>query len=212
MDHVIKIYKEAFAEYGDSEKSVLWPKGKQKERFEALCQNIHKNDFSILDFGCGTAELYNYLNKKFDLFEYTGVDIVEDFIFFSKEKYALPNAEFSKIDDVTDVKDNYDFIVASGTFNTLFVDSYGEHFKILQHTLFHLFNKTNRYLAINLLNKDVDFIQKGSYHQDVMELYYYAVKNLSKRVVIDQSYMPYEFTIIIYKDQTIIEHNKYRED
>ena len=92
------------------------------------------------------------------------------------------------------------------------MDSYGEHFKILQHTLFHLFNKTNRYLAINLLNKDVDFIQKGSYHQDVMELYYYAVKNLSKRVVIDQSYMPYEFTIIIYKDQTIIEHNKYRED
>lgn len=202
------MYKDAFSKYGDSNKSVFWPKGKQENRFEALCQKIDKREtFSILDYGCGLGDLYKFLDIKFDSFHYTGVDIVDEFVSFANEKYIdTSNAHFYKINNSLEVIEDYDYIVASGTFNVLFKDTFEEHFEILKNTFANLFNKTNIYLAINFLNKDVDYIQDGAYHQDVIELYNFVVKHLSKRVIIDQSYMPYEFSIIIYKDQAINEN------
>lgn len=204
MKHIINMYRSAFLEHGDSNKSVFWPKGKQENRFEALCQKIEKNEtFSILDFGCGLGDLYKYLNERYTSFNYTGVDIVEDFVSFTRDKFLEEKSvNFYKIENSSDIKEKYDYIVSSGTFNVLFEETFEEHFTVLKNIFIDLFEKTNVYLAINFLNKDVDYIQDGAYHQDVMELYNFITKNLSKRVIIDQSYMPYEFTIIIYKDQS----------
>jgi hypothetical protein len=49
----------------------------------------------------------------------------------------------------------------------------------------------------------VDFKQKEAYHQNELELISFITKKLSKRFLLDKSYMPYEFTIIIYKNEYI---------
>lgn len=201
MKNIINIYKQAFESFGDTPNSVLWPKGRQDERFEALTKHIQKNSFSILDFGCGLAHLKPYLDTKFTDFDYIGADIVADFIKNNQEKY--PKSEFLKIEKVQDIQQSYDYIVSSGAFNMLYVEDINAHKKIVFDTLKYLFEKTNVLLSVNFMRDEVDFIQQGAYHQNINEIYSFVINNLSKRLVIDTSYMPYEYTITIFKQQEI---------
>ena len=170
-------------------------------RFSSLTSCIREEDFSILDYGCGLAYLLPYLQKIHKDFYYTGVDILEDFIQENKERF--PDHKFKKINSFKGIVDKYDFIVISGVFNVCYVESEEEHKKIVLDTIKHLFSKTRKVLAINFQSVLVDYIRAGNYHQDVLEIYNFVAQNLSKRIQIDQSYMPYEFTISIYKDQRI---------
>jgi trans-aconitate methyltransferase len=203
MDNIIKTYKDAFSEHGDSPASVLFPKGRQNDRFFALTKNIiPKENFSLLDFGCGLAHLKTYLDRNFTDISYTGADLVDDFITDNKKRF--PESSFYKIKSYTEITDNYDYIVASGTFSILYSENPEEHKKLLFEILEHLFSKSNNFLAVNFMTDNVDFIQENAYHQNVTELYNFIQSKLSKRLIIDQSYMPYEFTATIYKNQTIL--------
>lgn len=50
-------------------------------RYERIAQEIGRNK-KVLDLGCGTAQLYNYL----DLCEYTGWDLNDSFVKYCREK------------------------------------------------------------------------------------------------------------------------------
>ena len=54
------------------------------------------------------------------------------------------------------------------------------------------------------MTDQVDFIQEGAFHQNVLELYEFAKEKLTKRVAVDESYMPYEFTFHFFKDEEIL--------
>jgi len=203
MDHIVKQYQKAYHEHGDSPSSVLWPKGRQDIRFFALIKHIPLNSsFSILDFGCGLAHLSEYLTSTGRSFDYTGADIVPEFILSNKERY--PKGVFINIKDVEDIQQQYDYIVASGTFNILYVNNKQEHTQIVFNYLTHLFNKANVYLSVNFMTDKVDFMQKEAYHQDLNSLIEFVQSKLSKRIIIDHSYMPYEYTITVFKNQEII--------
>lgn len=203
MDHIIDQYKRSFAQHGNSPSAVFWPKGRQDERFNALTRYIKKENFSILDFGCGLAHLRIFLEKKYpSQFTYTGADIVEDFITENKKNFQKDR--FKLMNSVSDITDKYDYIVSSGAFNMLYVDNIVEHKRIVFDILAQLFSRTNIYLSVNFMTDAVDFIQPGAYHQNVMELYDFVFNKVTKRITIDQSYMPYEFTITLFKDQTIL--------
>tara|TARA_B110000046_G_C13025897_1_gene414085 strand:- start:7157 stop:7795 length:639 start_codon:yes stop_codon:yes gene_type:complete len=203
MQEVINQYKKSFSENGNSPKSVFWPKGRLDERFLMLTKEITKEKFTLLDYGCGLAHSIDYLNKNYlHRFEYSGVDIVDDFI--TENKRNFPLRSFQLITHHTEVKGNYDYIISSGAFSMLYVEDENEHKKIVFEILEFLFNRTNVCLSVNFMTDDVDFKQTGAYHQNVKELYDFVQEKLTKRVVIDQSYMPYEYTITLFKNQEII--------
>lgn len=202
MKEVKKIYQDAYAKHGNSIKSILIPKGRQNERFDSLAMYIKDAEVSVLDFGCGLGHLNHYLASKFSNIHYTGTDIVDEFIQENTKNY--PKSTFYKISSYKDVTENYDYIIAAGVFNIKYDPDTATHKTIVYDHLKHLLDKTNKVLSVNFMTDQVDFIQEGAYHQNVTELYEYAIQNLSKRVVIDQSYMPYEFTIHIFKDQEIV--------
>ena len=203
MDHIKELYRKAFSKYGDSSEAVLWPKGRQDVRFNALTKHISGvKHFSLLDFGCGLAHLRPFLAQHYRDFSYTGVDIVHEFVEANTLKY--PSDSFLKIQNVNEIKKQYDYIVASGTFNISFCESQQEHKELMFEILKTLFKQTNRYLSLNFMTDVVDYKQEGAYHQNVKEIYDFFFGNLSKRIVIDQSYMPYEYTVTVWKDQSII--------
>src|ERR1700751_4997890 len=188
MKHIKALYKDAFNKNGDSPASVLWPKGRQSERFYALCKNIKSVDkFSVLDFGCGLSHLKGYLDSNYSSVEYTGVDIVDEFLNHNRAKF--PNSFFLTPDELYGSEKCYDYIFSSGAFNILYVDNKEEHKKIVFDILEKLFQKTTKYLSVNFMTDQVDFQQEGSYHQNVIELYEFCSKKLTKRLEIDQSYM-----------------------
>ena len=201
IDNVKKQYQDAYIKHGNSLEAVFIPKGRQLERFSSLLTYVKKESFSILDYGCGLGQMADYVKQKFPQADYSGVDIVEDFILENKSKYDF--GKFEIISDCYDVKDNYDVIAAAGVFNLLYVKDKAQHQKIIYDNLSHLFSKTNDLLSVNFMTDQVDFIQDGAFHQNVNKLYDFAKKNLTKRVAIDESYMPYEFTFHFFKGQSI---------
>jgi len=202
VDHIIRMYADAFEKYGYSKEAVLWPKGRQEERFEKLTQHINgASRFSLLDFGCGLAHLKPYLDAKFNDFAYTGADIVDVFIRENRTRY--PDSTFKVIQSFEGISENYDYSVLSGTFNLLYQDSYEKQWLYIQEVLAHLFKHTTRCLSCDFMTDQVDFVQPGAYHQNVMKLYEFVSTKLSKRLILDQSYMPYEFSIHIFKNVEI---------
>lgn len=203
MKHIKKLYSESFKAHGDSPSAVQWPKGRQKERFDALCMNINgSKHFSVLDFGCGLAHLNDYLGSKFSSFEYTGVDLVDEFVQEDKKKY--PDATFLSTDEFMTQSNRYDYIVASGTFNILYEKELLNNKKFILSTLKNLFERANISFAFNFMTDQVDFIQEGAFHINPLELYDYCRVSLSKRIILNQSYMPYEFNLIVWRDDTIL--------
>jgi trans-aconitate methyltransferase len=202
IENVKKQYQDAYNRYGNSLDAVFIPKGRQQERFSSLMTYVKKESFSILDYGCGLGQMANYINQQFPKAHYHGVDIIEDFISENNAKYDF--GRFEIIRNCYDIKENYDVITAAGVFNLLYVQDIKQHQQIVYDNLIHLFSKTIDILSVNFMTDQVDFIQEGAFHQNISELYDFAKSKLTKRVAVDESYMPYEFTFHFFKDQNIL--------
>lgn len=199
MKHILAMYADAFRRHGDSHEAVLWPKGRQEERFHALTRHIRREkDFSVLDYGCGLAHLKPFLDARYRNVAYAGADAVDVFIEADRKKY--PDAAFHHVQSPVAIEGEYDYIVSSGAFNILYTPRPDEHRAIVLGILEQLFEKTRVYLSVNMMTDDVDFRQSDAYHQNATELYGFACEKLSRRLVLDQSYLPYEFTLTIWKE------------
>ena len=203
MENIIKLYEDAFQQYGDSPHAVLCPKGRQGVRFHSLTRHINENEenFSLLDYGCGLAHLKPFLEDRYQNVTYVGADAVDAFIQSCKAKY--PQSEFLSARSPENIDDNYDYIVSAGAFNLLYDNDIEIHRTIVFDIIEQLFAKTRVYLSVNMMTDIVDFHQPAAYHQNIIQLYNFVFDKLSRRLVIDQSYMPYEFTLTVWKDQYI---------
>ena len=202
MTSMIEQYQRAFQEHGDTPAAVLWPKGRQDLRFNALTSHIQKDCFSVLDYGCGLAHLKAYLNQRFQEVAYHGVDLVPDFVHAVQQKY--PDANVKVVTSYQDITDSIDHVVISGAFNIIADGNTTTYLASVQETLQHLFKLCRISLAVNFMTDKVDFQQAGAHHTNVEHMYNFIRKNLSHRLIINQSYMPYEFTCIVFKDDFIM--------
>ena len=122
----------------------------QTARFAALLQASKFAGGSVVDYGCGTGDLYGYLAASGLPFEYRGYDQNVDMLTIAKRRYG--EAFFSEITiDATDFE-SADYVFASGIFQ--FRDA-GDplYFQPLARNLFTLSCKA---LAVTLLSSERD--------------------------------------------------------
>ena len=198
-------YRELFNKHGRDPRSLGWTKGRQDIRFGKLTGFLNKVDptetFTLLDYGCGFGDLYNYLCKEFPNMRYTGVDIMEDFVEqnISEWRESEMKPAFELIQDKSDIVDHYDFTIASGTFNLkdptidLNFDLY------VEESIKYLESITNKVLAIDFMSPNVDFKKEISHHQDLTRLICGCISP-GTPYLIDSTYLPYEFAFFLYKD------------
>lgn len=87
----------------------------QEERFSILKNFIEEDDISLLDVGCGAADLLEYLKQSNLKIEYVGCDLMESNIKHCQEKY--PDAKFMLGDFLSmKIDRSFDYVVASGIF------------------------------------------------------------------------------------------------
>jgi trans-aconitate methyltransferase len=197
FDGVIKMYEEAFALHGPTPSAVFWPKGRQSLRFNALTRNFSAERPTVLDFGCGLAHLKPFVDARWPGCGYTGVDIVPSFIEHNEATYS--DAQFRCIRSVDEIDEEFDIIVASGVFNLIYNCSEAEHARIVFETIGALFSKSRVGVSVDFMTDQVDYRQHGAYHQNPIALYNFARERLSRKVVIDQSYLPYEFCLTVFQ-------------
>lgn len=180
----------------------MWPKGRQPLRFAALTRFFdRRGGFSVLDYGCGLADLKPYLGERFPNVHYNAADITPEFVQSGRTRY--PDARFLLVESVQDIVEDYDYVVMSGVFNFRYDCSLDDHKAIVRSSLRGLFARAKRSIAVDFMTDDVDYQATNSYHQNVNEIYQFARHELSRRVIVDHSYLPYEYALTVFKDDVV---------
>lgn len=210
LQKIIKIYSERLSRYGNSPVTLGWNNDRRKLRYKILSSEWNLNNVSILDFGCGFGDFYEFLKKKFRNIQYTGIDINPNFIEICQKQY--PQARFSKLNIFNDkLQEKYDYILASGVFNDKIDDNYS--------FVKDAFRKFNDYsikgFAANFLSNKVQYRHNHAYYSDpalILDLCY----QYSNNVILKNDYMPFEFTVFVNKkskfDKKLAVYSEYLKD
>lgn len=204
IEETIKRYNERLKNYGVSEKALGWgDKGRSRLRFKMLCSEWNFKDKTILDYGCGFGDLYNYIKETHtDSFKYIGIDLNPNFIEIAKSK-KYKNAEFYVVPAnpstfIEQQNFKIDYILSSGIFNYKIENN----IKNIKDTL-DIFNKYSTFgFASNFLSDKVDFKAEENFHAspgEILEFHYKYCNN----IILKNNYMPYEFTVIVNKEDQI---------
>lgn len=197
--------KELFNTYGVDERSLGWTKNKQNLRFAQIASRFDINSASVLDVGCGFADLLTFLKDNFDAneFKYTGIDIMSDFIEVASKKH--PEAEFYTSDLFNFSSDRkYKYVVACGCLTYLNPNNEDDAYELIEAFISKMLNlcEDDGVVAIHFLSDKVDYHSSADdFHTSPERILSLAYK-FSRRVVLDNSVFPFETCLFIYKDDS----------
>ncbi|MFC1963390.1 class I SAM-dependent methyltransferase [Chloroflexota bacterium] len=198
----IRRYEERLLKYGVSTKTIGWrDKEQQYRRFDILSEIGNLNSCSILDIGCSFGDFYEFLKLRGLNVKYTGYDISSKLLEVAKKRYPEATFEVSDILEQS-TKKIFDYVVSSGVFNARLSDN--EEF--LKAMITRCFELCISGVAINMTSNYVDYHDEGLYYYSPEKVFTFC-KTLTKRITLRHDYMPYEFTVYLYKDDSIDERN-----
>ena len=202
---IIKTYYEDNMAKGLPEYGILgWESEEaQRLRFDMLLSSTKLEGKRLLDVGCGTGNLLEYIISKGIKVFYTGVDILEKMIEQAKGKQL--NAEFYHTDlfkndtfkNDTFNDGSFDIIYASGIFNL----NLGNNRAFLVNALELFFRLSSETVVFNLLHcASPDREDKYFYfHPNEINEILTGFSNVIERVEFVEAYLKNDFTIICKK-------------
>lgn len=212
LDNLSKHYSDLFDKYGDSPEGVQWSsRDTQIVRLKILTEIAGLQNCKVLDFGCGTGTLYEYLSREYGFTgEYVGYDICPSSVSFAQRKFRGIRFEVKNIFKEKP-EETFDYILISGVFNNRMNDNWG-YFKNILRCLYPCCSKG---LGFNALSRYVDYYNEGLYYFSPEDVIGFCKKELSPYVCMRHDYavkprtIPFEFTTYIYKKENI-EHKHSR--
>lgn len=194
-------YLGLYKEHGYSPKSLGWTKGKQDMRFSQLTRDWDLRGKRFLDVGCGFGDFVGYLQRhEYDDYSYLGIDLLEEFIGEGEKQYGSDRVNFlcGSVEEI-DLEDNFDFGIASGTFNEAcdVDDCYDMVAAILQK----MFNVCQTAISVDFLTDRVDYRYSHNFNYSPEKILGIAY-SLSRRVVLRNDLFPFEFSVTIFRDDT----------
>ena len=199
-DRIVKRHRHSIWMHGHSPQALYWANEEvQKIRFDVLLSCGIGSGDSILDVGCGFADLYTHMSQKGLDVEYTGIDLSPDMI--DKAKTLLPELSLFSGDlfDFDPPEKSYDWVLLSGALNEPMQDN-GEYLKIM---LPRLYASCKKGLAFNLLNGDYPWSARELYTlqafkpDDVLTL----IEGLSKSTKVRTDYLDVDASFFVWRDE-----------
>ncbi|MCJ2530815.1 MAG: methyltransferase domain-containing protein [Candidatus Thermoplasmatota archaeon] len=158
----------------------------QEARFEAIAK-LFQDDQNpdVLDIGCGTGDMYRFLLRKGLKPQYRGVDTNADRVVKARSRGV--NAVVA---DLWTTRGNWDYVVASGTFAYEQADP--------RDILAKMWDLCNEGFAVSMLSE-----ARGDLAHYDKEAVLALAKSYDANLSWDDSYLPYDFTIIVRKDAVV---------
>jgi SAM-dependent methyltransferase len=201
LDEVAGYYATRLAEHGPTARGVDW-NGEESQtlRFTQLCKIIDStHSFSVNDLGCGYASLYNYLEREYKNFSYSGFDVSREMIDTANHRQLeIDNARFV----VSSAPDRIaDYGIASGIFSVRLQRSDTEWLSHIEATLGVLDQTSARGFSFNCLTSysDAERTRDYLYYANPGALFDYCKRHFSRNVALLHDYGLYEFTILVRK-------------
>ena len=205
-DEIVKHYEDCLDKHGDNHLGVDWPNQQDADtRYKVMLDIVRINagsdaSVSLLDFGCGTATLFEYIkNNGYHNIVYSGLDISQKFIDVAQTKY--PDNSFYCVDilDLNKALPNFDYVIMNGVFTEkrgLSFDEMWEYFtKMIGVTYAHC----NKGFAFNVMSKNVDWEREDLFHLSMDLLCGFLCKDITRDFVIRNDYGLYEYTVYGFK-------------
>jgi len=189
-------YQERFKKFGTDPKSLFWGSlGASHQRFRQMWAEIDFDGKSVLDVGCGFGEMAKFLFKRYKGVNYTGVDIVPEFIIEAKNRY--PKGKFEVRDYFAEPgEEKYDVVLASGTINSNVSDNMSFRKKAIKV----MFEHAKKVFVFNMLGgypQPVNKAKSNVWYTDSLEILKYCL-TLTRRTIFRSHYHPTDFTILMY--------------
>lgn len=193
----IKLYQSLLAEHGNSFRSLDWgSRESQIKRFEILADiGISAGD-SLLDVGCGLADLYEWLQKNKPGVNYSGIDITPEMVMRAKARF--PDVDFSNatIFDLKHSEKAYDYVVASGIFFFRKENPMDYMVRVID-SMFRISRKGIAFNSLSAWSKDRT---DGEFLADPCEVIDYC-RLLSPFVSLRHDYHVADFSVFLYHEQ-----------
>lgn len=191
-------YRALLHKYGDSAESAQYSnRESQERRFEYLIQIGPLEGMRVLDFGCGTAHLAAYFKTKKIHVNYTGVDIVDEFLPVACAKH--PEHRFGQLEDF--LGERFDYVFVSGVFN----NRRRNNRRFYQECVRILFDRCDHGLAFNMMSTYVDYTDKNLFYESPERAFSFVKKEITPFVILRHDYqvkpgvIPFEFIIYAYR-------------
>ena len=200
-EKLLSMCQERWKIYGYSPQSLGWTKDKQDIRFQTLLSFFNLKNRSILDIGCGFGDINRVIRKKTDNYTYYGIDIFDEFIIQASEIYGNKTTGFDCCDflDRSFSQNSYDYVVACGIFNFKFESI--NNYNYISETIKRMLDISIRGVAVDFLIDDVNFKRDHCFYSN-LEAILQIVRSYSKNFILRSDYMPFEFSIICFKDDS----------
>ena len=188
-------YEARHAEFGYDERTLGWTKGRHKLRYEVLLASWPAETRSVLDVGCGFGDMaaYCWESGRGD-WRYTGIDIVPALITEGQKRH--PGADLRLHDmDTQGLPEGHDVVVASGVFSHRLKDSMS-----FVERAFEKFAAAAKVgFAANFMSPVADVRYENLFYPDPGAIFEIARRH-SRRICLRHDYMPFEYTVQVYKD------------
>jgi cyclopropane fatty-acyl-phospholipid synthase-like methyltransferase len=201
---IISHYESCFTKHGDTHLGVDWPNWEDSQtRYRVMLEVIRessKDQVSLLDFGCGTSHLYEYmLRHSISNVKYSGLDISEKYIRVAKTKYPDIKYYCLNVLENSDELPEFDYVVMNGVFTEKCTLSFDEMWAYFQRAIAQVFSKVHIGMAFNVMSKQVDWEREDLFHLPMDLLTSFLKREISRHFVLRHEYGLYEYTTYIYR-------------
>ena len=198
FDKLTEHYRTLLKKHGDSPEAVQYSSPESQERrFQILLDIGDLEGKKILDFGCGTGQLGAYLNRVCCKVDYSGVDIVPEFIDLCKSKF--PMGRFGFIDDFSEME--FDYIFVSGVFN----NKINDNITFYKESIKKLYSMAKIGVSFNMMSAYVDYKDENLFYEYPENVFKFIKSEVTPYVVLKNDYevkkdvVPFDFTVYAYR-------------
>ncbi len=180
--------------WGSRKISVEEARKRMRTRFEELTRGLDFADSSVMDVGCGLADLYGFLSGKGLIFDYTGIDINPEMVEHAQR--LRPGINVVAGDFLEDDWGQFDYVVSSGIF-CLKTPTY---IRDMEEILRKQFELSRIATAASFMDKTkVDYMEPDLNYVDPKEVEEFLKSCGASRVEIRRDYPLFEFTVVVWR-------------
>ncbi len=169
----------------------------QHSRFAVLSEYVPLSGKSLLDVGCGLADLYAFLTEHGIRTEYTGIDILPQMASAARERF--PEIEIIHGDAFSEPElfssRVFDVVFSSGIFNL----NLGNNIEFLENALRVFSVLSSQYIVFNLLSERSDDKEEKYYYYSIRDVEHVVNKFSFSNVKIVEDYLLNDLSAICIK-------------
>jgi SAM-dependent methyltransferase len=204
---IIAHYEDCLARYGDSHRGVDWPNPEDADKryqvmLELISRRPQREEVSLLDFGCGSSHLFEYMQKRqLTGITYSGLDLSPQFVSLSQSKYpANPYWCLDLLNSPPEALPKFDYVVMNGVFTEKRALSFDAMQAYFERLVSRVFEHAREGIAFNVMSKQVDWERDDLFHLPLDTLADFLTKRLTRNFVIRNDYGLFEYTVYVYRE------------